>query len=57
MAKPRLPLAQLAEAYGYRYLEHVCGTDYSEVLQALADSTGPTILRVIIDPIYSAKLL
>lgn len=58
VAKPRLPLQQLAHAYGYTYAEYdCCAPDASTILKFAGDNTTPAILRIIIDPKYTAHLL
>lgn len=57
VVQPRLPLRLLAEAYGYRYLEYDCGTPDHSVLEHFIKGRGPAILRIIIDPKYTARLL
>ena len=57
VVQPRLPLRLLAEAYGYRYLEYDCGTPDRSVLEQFIKGRGPAILRIIIDPKYTARLL
>lgn len=58
VAPPRLPLRELAGAYGYRYLEYDCAEpDAGTLRQFLEPSGKAAILRIIIDPKYSAGLL
>lgn len=57
VVKPRLPLRRLAEAYGYRYLEYDCAAPDHTVLERFINDRGAAILRIIIDPKYSARLL
>ena len=58
VAKPRLPLLQLAQAYGYTYAEYdCCAPDDSTLLKFAGDTPTPAIRRIIIDPKYTAHLL
>lgn len=57
VAQPRLPLRQLAEAYSYRYLEYDCSAPDRSVLDRFVGDRGAAILRIIIDPKYTARLL
>jgi len=57
VAKPCLPLRQLAKAYGYGYFEYDCSAPDSSVLDRFINNETAAILRIIIDPKYTAKML
>lgn len=55
---PRLPLRQLAEAYGYRYLEYDSSHPVDSVIEDFLDPDGtPAIMRLKIQKEYSKHLL
>lgn len=55
-AEPKLPLPQLAEAYGFRYLKAASMPELKESLSELKKTDDvPVILDVIVDPDVSAR--
>lgn len=55
---PRLPLRQLADAYGYRYFEYSCQQPDDSVIDDFLDPEGsPAIMRLKIQKEYSKHLL
>lgn len=57
-AEPKLPLRQLAEAYGFRYLEADSMSALEESWQEfLSHTDAPTILNVIVDTEVSTKVI
>lgn len=54
---PRLPLRQLADAYGYRYFEYSCQQPNDSVIDDFLDPEGsPAIMRLKIQKEYSKHL-
>lgn len=55
---PRLPLRQLADAYGYRYLEYDSSRPVDSVIEEFLNPDGtPAIMRLKIQKEYSKHLL